>query len=90
MGKVYAMVLNDDGIDVRDKKVVLEAVLNKWAAVFLSSLDSTLSPNARKTVVNQQKDFKKNWSTIIDQEFDQEIQQLLSFDIPKSSSRHKM
>lgn len=90
MGKVYAIVLNDDGIDVRDKKVVLEAVLNKWAAVFLSCLDSTITPNARKIILDRQKDFKKNWSAILDTEFDHEIKQLLSFKIPKSSSRHKM
>lgn len=91
--KVHAMVLNDDGVDVEDKKMLIEAVLNKWSAVFLSSMDSTVSPESRKKRITMENDFKKNWSSILEDEFYQELEQFMSFDPPttkSASSAHKM
>lgn len=84
--KVHAMVLNDDGVDVEDKKVLIEAVLNKWSAVFLSSMDSTVSDELRKKRIARQNDFKENWSSILEDEFHQELERFVSFE-PAAAKR---
>lgn len=91
--KVHAMVLNDDGVDVEDKKVLIEAVLNKWSAVFLSSMDSTVSTDSLKKTIARQNDFKKNWSSLLEDEFYQELERFVSFDAPSTkrvTSANKM
>lgn len=88
--KIYKLLIQDDGVDIQDKYVVMEAVANKWSAIFLSSLDSAATLEMKKGIANRQNHFKDNWSWVLEEDFSEELNKLISFKTAEPHPKHKM
>jgi len=88
--KVYTLLVKDDGVDIQDKQVVMDAVANKWSAIFLSSLDSEATPEVKRSIAKRQNHFKDNWSWVLEDDFSEELNKLISFKTVEPRSKHKM
>lgn len=88
--KMYKLLIKDDGVDIQDKYIVMEAVANKWSAIFLSSLDNEATQETKKNIAKRQNHFKENWSWVLEDDFSEELNKLISFKSAEPQSKHKM
>jgi len=73
-----SIVLQDDGRSPEDKKIVLECIVDKWASLFLATVDPWLHQTKRKDGAKQCRDFKDNWRDILFHDFNREWEVFVS------------